>query len=281
MFKNLFGFTGRIRRTEYCLTVLVVYPVILFLAIAFTFPMLVQSYNKYMGVWSLGSLVILIPVCWILLAQSVKRCHDRGWSGLMYFIPYFTFVLMFIPGEKRNNAYGTNPYETSEDETLVENAVLENSDPTINPFLKEGIHVVTASKWLRLINFIIDTLIIFVIYVLIDTELSKELQGSFAYVILENINFYLIFIFYYLLFEFFTGRTLGKILTQTKVVTLKDQGERSLSTILLRTICRFIPFEVLSNFGDGWHDTFSKTMVVKATRIPEEFQSGMRNESIN
>jgi hypothetical protein len=44
-------------------------------------------------------------------------------------------------------------------------------------------------------------------------------------------------------------------------------GERSrVKMALIRTICRFIPFEAFSFFGQkGWHDSISGTNVVKTT----------------
>jgi hypothetical protein len=45
-------------------------------------------------------------------------------------------------------------------------------------------------------------------------------------------------------------------------VTL-DGSKPGLRTILLRTLCRFIPFEPFSFFGErGWHDGLSDTLVV-------------------
>lgn len=44
----------------------------------------------------------------------------------------------------------------------------------------------------------------------------------------------------------------------------------SFGTTLLRTISRYVPFEAFSCFGErGWHDTWSKTYVVKRTERNE------------
>ncbi|RDC66424.1 RDD family protein [Adhaeribacter pallidiroseus] len=70
---------------------------------------------------------------------------------------------------------------------------------------------------------------------------------------------------YYVLLEGITGRSLGKLVTGTKVVTLEGE-EPSLNTIVKRTLCRLIPFEAfsfLTSNQSGWHDRFSKTMVVR------------------
>lgn len=68
----------------------------------------------------------------------------------------------------------------------------------------------------------------------------------------------------YVLPEALFGRTLGKLVTQTKVVT-RTGGKPTISQVLIRTVVRWIPFEPLSFlWGDntGWHDDWSKTLVV-------------------
>ncbi|WP_319481656.1 RDD family protein [uncultured Draconibacterium sp.] len=69
---------------------------------------------------------------------------------------------------------------------------------------------------------------------------------------------------YFVIFEATTGRTPGKFITGTKVVTM-DGEQPNFSTILLRSICRFIPFEAFSFLTEsktGWHDRLSKTRVI-------------------
>jgi uncharacterized RDD family membrane protein YckC len=70
---------------------------------------------------------------------------------------------------------------------------------------------------------------------------------------------------YYLLFESIWNKTPAKFLTKTKVIT-KDGEKPSFKTILIRTLCRLIPFEAFSFLGSknpvGWHDEISKTRVI-------------------
>jgi uncharacterized RDD family membrane protein YckC len=82
------------------------------------------------------------------------------------------------------------------------------------------------------------------------------------------INAAVIFIYYFVA-ESATGMTVGKLLTQTKVVTYG--GERpSKRTCLFRTLWRLVPFEPFSwGRNDGWHDRQTSTTVV---RIGEEYQ---------
>jgi len=72
---------------------------------------------------------------------------------------------------------------------------------------------------------------------------------------------------YYFLLEASFGRTLGKFVTRTKVVN--EQGLKpSFPQIFARTACRYIPFEPFSIFFSDehrcWHDSLSKTYVVRA-----------------
>lgn len=71
---------------------------------------------------------------------------------------------------------------------------------------------------------------------------------------------------YYAIFESLTGRTPAKYLTRTRVVDMTG-GKPSLGQILTRSAARFIPFEPFSFLGSshrGWHDTLSRTRVVRA-----------------
>lgn len=71
---------------------------------------------------------------------------------------------------------------------------------------------------------------------------------------------------YYAATESIFGRTLGKLITGTKVIG-EDGFKPSFGRAMLRTLCRFIPFEPFSFFGAerrGWHDSIAKTWVVKS-----------------
>jgi uncharacterized RDD family membrane protein YckC len=70
---------------------------------------------------------------------------------------------------------------------------------------------------------------------------------------------------YYLGFEAACGRTPGKMIMGTRVVTL-DGELPSFWQCLGRTATRFVPFEPLSFIGAkaiGWHDKWSDTRVVR------------------
>lgn len=72
-----------------------------------------------------------------------------------------------------------------------------------------------------------------------------------------------LFFLYYALTEFFFGGTFGKLICGYTVIDA-HANKISFSDSLLRTICRYVPFESFSCFGErGWHDKWSKTYVVK------------------
>lgn len=107
MFRRPFSFEGRIRRTEYCLSLLIYLTAIY--AVAF-----------FVGVLAgiTGSLafvvlyyICLIPILWFLWAQGTKRCHDLGHSGWFQLIPFYIFWMIFAPGDRETTGYGTSPKE--------------------------------------------------------------------------------------------------------------------------------------------------------------------------
>lgn len=105
MFQAPFSFDGRIRRTEYGLSML-------FLVIA---QMLIGA---MVGLGSRssdpgGTLVIfyllMLPALIFIWAQGAKRCHDLGNSGWWQLIPFYGFWLLFADGQYGPNQYGDNP----------------------------------------------------------------------------------------------------------------------------------------------------------------------------
>lgn len=140
---------------------------------------------------------------------------------------------------------------------------------------------VLANKSQRFFNFCIDYLVRIIILLGIGVLLGLSDQFFMTdYVAsLENINrLQEIFIelllvsVYYLLMEILTSRSIGKYITGTMVV---DQygNKPSSQHIALRTLCRFIPFDPLSFLGTdgkGWHDQWSKTLVVDVKKFHED-----------
>lgn len=78
----------------------------------------------------------------------------------------------------------------------------------------------------------------------------------------------------YFFLEFFFGATMGKFATGLVVVT-KNGEKPGFIMILVRTLCRLIPFDVFSFLGksDGfWHDSISKTHVVVRRELEKDME---------
>jgi uncharacterized RDD family membrane protein YckC len=133
---------------------------------------------------------------------------------------------------------------------------------------RPSLYPVTAGQ--RFLGFVID----YIAAMVFGTVMVAVLMLAFGEDLLDQFPDSLIGIAgmatYYLLFEGLMGRTLGKLVTRTRVVSADDKG-LSFGRIFVRTVSRFVPFEALSFwFGDGqmWHDSWSQTAVM-TTRAPK------------
>ena len=140
-----------------------------------------------------------------------------------------------------------------------------------------------AANGSRFVNFTIDVIAILFSFFLFGfcVRVFCELTGSMALAMfIENImadsgpTAWLLFeisavVGYYVFFEVCFAKTIGKYITRTSVVD--EFGKKpKFKNILLRTFCRLIPFEPLSFFGEpgkSWHDSISKTYVVKGSLL--------------
>ncbi len=133
----------------------------------------------------------------------------------------------------------------------------------------------TASYGKRLTNYLLDNIfisifgifiafiVILILWIFIPSilealESDSRLGYDLLYIIAGMI--------YYTTFEYTTGRTLAKYITKTKVVD-KHGHKPNLKTIVLRSLCRYIPFEALTFLGasrQGLHDRLSKTRVIES-----------------
>ena len=158
-----------------------------------------------------------------------------------------------------------------------------NYDQTIESGLSDQliseIQLIPASTWQRFFNFFIDNLLMrFGLSFLTGAGIGILLGLLFPEYILrisENpergdllLLAYLIWIvntlLYYTICEKgFKGYTLGKLITGTRAIR-NDGNELTFKDALLRSLCRLVPFEWLSGFGYPWHDTWTKTLVIKS-----------------
>jgi len=137
---------------------------------------------------------------------------------------------------------------------------------------------ILASKEQRFLNFIIDRVVFYLIFftigillVLLFSLIGFE-KGVVWMENLENIGKgwdYLVsytgMFIYFFVMETLLSKTIGKAITRTIVVY--ENGEKPiLKDIAIRSLVRFVPFDALSflgTLGNGWHDKWSKTFVVK------------------
>ncbi|MEM9917399.1 MAG: RDD family protein [Bacteroidota bacterium] len=141
-----------------------------------------------------------------------------------------------------------------------------------------------APKYKRFLNFFIDyficgTLLGMLAGMLLGLIFSFSGQNALLELYMSSfiLKFALtlcIVILYYTTCEYgFQGKTIGKCLTKTRVVSC-DGMPLSLRQIFLRSCARFLPFETISVLlghqgKGGWHDQISKTMVVEEQKNEE------------
>lgn len=117
-----------------------------------------------------------------------------------------------------------------------------------------------ASRGQRFANLIVDGIALTVLGALQGIVYPSE---SLARTIVVST---LVSFGYHALLEGFFGRTVGKLVTGTRVVAA-DGTRASWGQILGRTLARSIPFEPFSFFGRppvvGWHDSLSNTRVIR------------------
>lgn len=131
---------------------------------------------------------------------------------------------------------------------------------------KQIIENSTVGPGTRFIHFIIDTLVWMILVVLVIF--------SYAFIVgldrsgmsrMFGLSIYLgTFIAYYTIMEIKFQKTIGKFVTKTKVVKMNGDKASNID-IVVRTFCRFIPFDQVSYLlvKNGFHDFLSKTKVIR------------------
>lgn len=146
-------------------------------------------------------------------------------------------------------------------------------------------HDMLAEKGRRFLNYIIDVIAVYIVIFILAViaafiAVVFKLEGVITWMQqvtpLESYSIaFCVILLYFGIFETTSARTLGKLITGTKVV-MADTGEKpTAQTILKRSLCRLIPFEAFSFFGGdgtGWHDRFTGTAVV----IIKRFEAGLQ-----
>ena len=146
--------------------------------------------------------------------------------------------------------------------------------------LEDEITYLPAPKAMRLVNFIIDMIVVTIINSVIGgiiqtivfaafiSNIGTGSDFDFSYPLAISITVWAIqvglFLSYYVICEkMMNGRTVGKLVSGTMAVR-EDGGSLTWKNAILRSLCRLIPFEfLLAIFMEPWHDTFTNTVVVK------------------
>jgi uncharacterized RDD family membrane protein YckC len=138
-------------------------------------------------------------------------------------------------------------------------------------------NVATVSIGKRFIHFVIDYLFVsFLLLPLLGALIGivSALTGVDRSSMNKILSYRLLLgagtmILYYILFEYFLNKTIGKFLTRSIVVTETDT-KPSFKSCLLRTLIRFVPFEafsILSSDSKMWHDKWTKTVVTSSATL--------------
>lgn len=128
-----------------------------------------------------------------------------------------------------------------------------------------------AEKWRRFGTLVVDYVGFLLLSMLVGVVLAIAF-GEAGVATLERLPDIVLGLIlmtsYYVFFEGIWARTPGKLIFGTFVVNASG-GRPLFGQIVKRTLCRFIPFEPFSFFGEtGWHDSISQTRVVRRRKTP-------------
>ena len=134
--------------------------------------------------------------------------------------------------------------------------------------------LVPASIWKRLLNVILDYIgtiiffstIIFLIGFVTETSIKENfIHNQKAYPIaFQLLGIFAMYVYYVVSEYYLSGKTFGKLMTQTIVVTPTGQPP-NLKQVLMRSTLRFIPLEgiILLLKPQSLHDEWSGTLVIE------------------
>lgn len=163
--------------------------------------------------------------------------------------------------------------------------IMHNEDQLLDDYQFEDtsnseVFLSIASNGQRFVNYIVDRIVVRILFYSSGSLFGFMNASSSIYFITTillfiGFLFFLFFGYFWLCESVFGGRTLGKLLSGTKVVDEEGYQPSSLS-ILGRSLARIVPLEPLSIFfnndGTMWHDQWSGTLVIdiKSSTLPEE-----------
>jgi uncharacterized RDD family membrane protein YckC len=133
---------------------------------------------------------------------------------------------------------------------------------------KEERVLVPANLFKRLLNYVVDVLFFSILTSILLLLFHPDISGWTNNPDGISLKDQLMISFLYGLYmsateAIFKGKTLGKMVTQTRAINL-DGSIINAQTAFLRGLCRLVPFEQLSALGipsRPWHDKWSHTIV--------------------
>lgn len=102
MFKNVFLFKGRARRSEFWVAYAVFFAAIMAVSA-------IADAGGDSGFVSFICIVLFIAGIWLFLSEGTRRCHDLGHNGFWMLIPYYLLWMLFQNSKEGPNEYGNNP----------------------------------------------------------------------------------------------------------------------------------------------------------------------------
>ena len=126
----------------------------------------------------------------------------------------------------------------------------------------------------RFFGFILNMIFFYIIYLMLlflVGVVGSLISPSFVQQIVSGdkvliyIIYFAAYIWYFFLTEYIFGRSFGHMIIKARIVDYYG-NKPTFKHVLIRTFCRFIPFDSLSFLGSGhgWHDSIAKTYVINS-----------------
>ena len=129
---------------------------------------------------------------------------------------------------------------------------METQQDLLTDLATETIWYQDASTGTRLLNYLIDVVIIIILLIIAEAFLLPTLLGNS--IGQQLLPYTLLFVYYSLLETTTNGRSISKMVTGTKAIRV-DSSEFSGKDAAMRSLCRLVPIDALSAlFGYSWHD---------------------------
>lgn len=230
------------------------------------------QYANYFFNTIVSAILILIIIVGLIISMKDGRFKMNNWIKIYVIYYMFTFVTIGIPN------YVAHFFKLSIDSFSLIDSIIFYLNFAINTLLLIFGYIywtkkhkaellslnidVSYKRRVRLMNFLIDLFIISLIVLDVTYILNyNNIQIDYFYV------FLLFYFIYYFCCELVFRQTIGKVITNSAVIINSDNP---LKRIFIRSITRYIPFELFSFIPDnhkGWHDMLSDTKLVSTKDI--------------